>query len=320
MLETAERRKVHFSSGDIEYAAWHYPGSNGACVVMAPGIGVLKEPGTDPLAERLVKAGFSVLAFDHRRLGESGGSPRQIARVREQLEDWQAAIRHARALPEVDPRRVAIWGFSLSGGHMYILAARNPDLAAAISQAGNADGLVGLVNAARHFTIRALLRLNVLALRDTIRGLFGREPILVPLTGPKGAVASITTPDAQNGIPALDPDNRYPFWQKEIAARSALRIGFYRPRRFAPKIQIPFLTIAYEQDGVTPPGPAIRAAKQMPHGELAVLSGGHYQAFMGGMQQTLDVMVPFLRRHLLDQAGRSGGDRRPGVSPAATSG
>jgi hypothetical protein len=41
-----ERQKVRFVSGDNECVAWHYPGTNGACVVMAGGGGVTKEPGT----------------------------------------------------------------------------------------------------------------------------------------------------------------------------------------------------------------------------------------------------------------------------------
>jgi len=70
-----------------------------------------------------------VLAFDYRCFGESGGQPRQVARVRGQLADWQAAIAYAAALPGVDPARLAVWGFSASGGHIFRVAARNPSWA-----------------------------------------------------------------------------------------------------------------------------------------------------------------------------------------------
>ena len=83
-----EREKVWFGSGGTRCAAWHYPGSNGGCVIMAGGFAVTKEPGTDLFARRFHAAGFSVLAFDYRHLGESGGQPRQVVRVREQLADW----------------------------------------------------------------------------------------------------------------------------------------------------------------------------------------------------------------------------------------
>src|SRR5262245_31956824 len=129
-----EREKVHFPSADTTCAAWHYPGTNGGCVVMAAGAAVTKEPGTDPFAGRFHDAGFTVLAFDYRHLGESGGRPRQLVNIDAQQADWQAAIAFARTLPGVDPARIAIWGFSLSGGHVFPIAARHPDLAAAIAQ------------------------------------------------------------------------------------------------------------------------------------------------------------------------------------------
>ena len=155
-----EREKVRFVSTDTECAAWHYPGSNGACVIMAGGGGVTKEPGTDPFARRFNDAGFTVLAFDYRHLGESGGQPRQVIRIREQLADWQAAIAFASTLPEVDPARLAIWGFSLSGGHVFRVAARNPQLAAAIAQTPLADGPVAARKAVRHTTPLAMLRVH----------------------------------------------------------------------------------------------------------------------------------------------------------------
>src|SRR6266542_6729473 len=156
---SVEREKVRFASGGTECAAWHYPGTNGVCVIMAGGGGVTKEPGTDLFARRFCEAGFGVLAFDYRRLGESGGQPRQIVRMGEQQADWQAAIDFARTLPGVDPARLAIWGFSLSGGHIFPVASRNPDLAAAIAQPPNADGQAAAPNALRYATPLAVLRL-----------------------------------------------------------------------------------------------------------------------------------------------------------------
>jgi uncharacterized protein len=107
---------------------------------MAAGLGVIKEAGTDRFANRFHDSGYSVLAFDYRRLGESGGTPRQLVRIGDQLADWQAAIRFASTLPGVDSDKLSIWGFSVSGGHVFTVAARNPGLAAAIAHAPLADG------------------------------------------------------------------------------------------------------------------------------------------------------------------------------------
>jgi predicted alpha/beta hydrolase len=89
------REKVSFVSGGVACAAWHYPGTNGGCVVMTGGFAVTKEPGTDRFAERFNAAGFSVLAFDYRNFGESAGEPRQVARIPGQLDDWRVAIAYA---------------------------------------------------------------------------------------------------------------------------------------------------------------------------------------------------------------------------------
>ena len=56
MEVSVRREKVRFNSGDAECAAWYYPGSNGACVIMAGGFGVTKEPATDLFAKRFNEA------------------------------------------------------------------------------------------------------------------------------------------------------------------------------------------------------------------------------------------------------------------------
>ena len=294
----AARRALRFPSGDTTCAAWHYPGTNGGCVVMAGGLAVTKEPATDPFAPRFQAAGFSVLAFDYRRFGESGGLPRQVARVGEQRADWRAAIACARALPGVDPARVALWGFSASGGHVLAVARATPDLGAAIAHSALVDGPAATPAALRHQRPGAALRFMGRAVADALLGLAGREPLLVPLAGPPGTVTSLTSPDAQNGAPALDPRGRYPGWQQEVAARSALRVGFTRPGRHARRIACPLLVVAHDDDGVAAPGPAVRAGQRAPRGEVARLPGGHYDAYLGGHERAVAVELAFLRRHL----------------------
>ena len=227
--EPITRTAVRFQSSGTECAAWHYPGTNGACVVMAAGLAVTKEAGTDRFAQAFARAGFTVLAFDYRRLGESGGHPRQVVRIREQLDDWRAALAFARRLPGVDPRRVAIWGFSVSGGHVFRVAAADRTLAAAIAHSPAADGVDAAMNAMRSTPLLAALRLHIAALRDVLHAAFGRDPVLVPLTGPPGSVASITTSDARNGPRALNPTVR--IGGSRVAARSAIRVAYYRPGR-----------------------------------------------------------------------------------------
>jgi fermentation-respiration switch protein FrsA (DUF1100 family) len=300
-----ERQKIRFASGDTECAAWHYPGTNGGCVVMTGGFAVTKEPGTDLFARRFAEAGFSVLAFDHRHLGESGGQPRQVQRLGEQLADWRAAIGCARALPGVDPARIAIWSFSASAGHVFRIAAGDPGLAAAIAQTPYADGLAASRNAAKYQTPAAMLRFTGRGIADAVGALAGRPPRLVPLSGAPGALAMLTTPDSRDDGRALDPDGRYPDWRQEIAARSALRLSLYRPGRYATRVRCPLLVLVCDQDQSVLAGPAVRAAGRAPRAELVRMHGGHYQPFLDGHEQAVEAELSFLRRHLFGEPAAS---------------
>jgi fermentation-respiration switch protein FrsA (DUF1100 family) len=302
-LSAAERERVRFRSGTDDCVAWHYRGSNGACVVMAGGAGVTKEPATDRFAARFHAAGYSVLAFDHRHFGESGGTPRQVARIPEQLADWDAALDCAASLPGVRAGQIAGWGFSLAGGHLFRLAARPAGrrrLAAVIAQAPLVDGAASSPAALRHETPGVVLaRFPLLALRDAVRGLTGREALTVPLAGPRGAVAMLTTPDAADGDRALNPGNAYPGWQQTIAARSVLPIALYRPGRAAGRIGCPLLAVVSTRDQTVLAAPALKATRQVPAGEVLEVDGGHYAAFLDQHETVVAAELDFLRRHLL---------------------
>ena len=91
----ARRLDVRFSSGDAECAAWLYLPEGEEprpVIVMAHGLGGIREMRLDAYAERFCEVGYACLVFDYRHFGASGGSPRQLLDVDRQLEDWAAAI------------------------------------------------------------------------------------------------------------------------------------------------------------------------------------------------------------------------------------
>jgi pimeloyl-ACP methyl ester carboxylesterase len=265
---------------------------------MAGGMAVTKEPATDLFARAFHEAGYSIVAFDYRGLGESDGAPRQVIRVKDHLADWHAALAFAASLDEVDAERIAVWGFSFTGGLLLQVAATSSGVAAAIAQAPVADGQAATRNAARHQTLRSLLRFMDLAVADAIGSVVHRPPILIPLAGKPGEVAMLTTPDALDGERAFRASTRYPEWSQRVAARSALRVGFYRPGRHARRIRVPLLVVVSDQDQSALPKPALRAVSRAASGEVVRLSGGHYAAFLEQHEEAVAAELDFLERHI----------------------
>ena len=107
---------------------------------MAHGLSGTRNASLEPYAERFAAAGFYVVLFDYRYLGDSDGEPRQLISIPRQLEDWKSAIAFARTMPGVDAERIGLWGCSLSGGHVIVAAARDKRIAAVSAQCPMLDG------------------------------------------------------------------------------------------------------------------------------------------------------------------------------------
>ena len=228
------RSDVTFPSGDGSCAAWLYVPDDapapGPIIVMAHGLGGVRQMRLDAFAERFSAAGYRCLVFDYRRCGASAGEPRQLLSVRRQLEDWNSAITHARGLDGVDPDRVVIWGTSFGGGHVVRTAARDPRLAAVIAQCPFTDGLASTLALPPATTVK----IGLLAVRDLLAAWRSKEPVMVPAYGDPGSTALMTAPDCVAGIEAIVPagdDIR-----SDITARFGLDILRYFPGRHARKI------------------------------------------------------------------------------------
>jgi uncharacterized protein len=280
-------------------AAWLYAPETGEpphpCVVIGHGLGGVREARLGAFAERFAEAGIATLVFDYRHFGDSEGEPRQLVDIQRQLDDWRAAINFARMLTVLDASRIAVWGTSFGGGHVATIAASDTRLAAAISQVPFVDGIATL----RATGSRHALRLTAAALRDELGRLRRRPPHMVPLVGPPGSVAAMTSPDAEPGYRALfEPDDEF---RNEIAARVFLRVGAYRPAVSASQIACPWLVCVCEHDAVTPPAPAEKAAERAPRGEVRRYDAQHFDIYVGEtFEAAVADQVEFLRRHMLD--------------------
>lgn len=297
--------EVSFDSNGVRCGGVHLRGQGDAfagedgrrpCVLLAHGLGGTVDSGLLPYAERFAAAGLDALAFDYRYFGSSDGEPRQLLSAPLQLEDYAAAITFARSLEGVDPKRIALWGSSYSGGHVVPAAVSDGRVTAVISQVPNMDGRAALINLARYAGISQLPRLTLAGLRDLGASLLGRPPVMIPLVGPPGSVGAMTTPDAEPGYRAIAG----PLWRNEAAARLALRTGIYRPGLQADHLPCPILVQIGDRDAIAPVKAAQDAAwRATGRAEVRTYPIGHFDIYTGEpFERAIADQLHFLRRHI----------------------
>lgn len=278
------RYDVEFKSQGTICRAWFYEPDTSItqpapCIVMAHGLGGTRRDSLEPYAQQFCEAGFFVLLFDYRHLGDSDGAPRQIISIPLQLEDWAAAIAFARQWDGVDPRRIALWGTSLSGGHVVAMAAKDPRIAAISAQCPMMDGRASTRMAQRASGPRNFMRLGFAAINDALRSLLRLKPKYVPLVAPQGELAAMASKDAYEGYTALVQ----PHWRNEVAARFFLRFPFYRPVSYAKGVGCPSLILVSLKDSVASPRAAQDVAARMGKtARLVKLPIGHFDIYKGG--------------------------------------
>ncbi|HEY3827830.1 MAG TPA: alpha/beta fold hydrolase [Solirubrobacteraceae bacterium] len=290
------RSEVTFDCDGMRCAAWLYvphDASSAACVVLADGFGCVRRFRLHAYAERFATAGLCVLAFDYRHFGDSEGSPRQLLDIDLQLADWRAAVAYARKLPFIDATRVALWGTSLSGGHVLAIAAQDEGIAAVVAQMPFSGGW----QAARASGARLALRLTAAALRDQLRGFTGRPPYYVPIYGPPGSLAALTVAGAEHHFTSLSGmnfalDNRY-------TPRVGLRLTRYAPSRLLRQVRCPVLVCIGTHGNPKLTERAILAAQRSPHVELMQYPADRFGIYLGEVFQraALD-QAHFLAQHL----------------------
>jgi uncharacterized protein len=205
--KTQPPTRVSFDSGGVELVGYFYRPAHATgevpCVVMGHGFSGTQDR-LVASTERFAGASFAVLTFDYRNFGESGGQPRQLVSIEDQLEDRRAAIRFARSLEGVDPERIALWGSSLGGGHVISVAADDPRVAAVIAQVP----FNGFPRKVEGRSALDALKLLWAMTVDAARGRLGLPPRYVPMVGEPGEVAVPTTPRAREHIAALSGESR----------------------------------------------------------------------------------------------------------------
>lgn len=290
------RRDVDFEVAGERIAAWQYePDAEPPfpCIVMATGFGGTRDMGLPVYAERFRAAGFAVVLFDYRRFGASGGEPRQLLDVGDQLDDWRTALQFVRRDARFDAHRIGLWGTSFSGGHVLTLAAEDHEIAGVVAQVPHVSGITSLT------AIHPLSAVKVLGagIVDALRALADRSPHYISITGHPGENAALTADDAADGYQQLVPEGAT--FDNRVAARIALSVAFYRPIAGAGRIRCPVLIQAADYDRVTPARAARRTAAKIRSGAYRGFPCSHFDFYKEPwLSQVLDAQVEFFERTL----------------------
>ena len=296
--------EIEFNSCGVRLRAGFFQGTGKAlhnargapCVVMAHGLGGTRTAGLEPFARRFAEAGLSVLVFDYRGFGKSDGQPRQVVDVRMQLQDWASAIAHARSLQNIDPRRIALWGSSFSGGVVIAAAVEDGRVAAVSSQGGMLDGRAALAHLLKAEGPVQLAKLSTLAALDTVRARLRLPRVMLPVVGAPGSMAVLTTPDSKPGYLAITP----PDWVNQISLAWMLTLPLFRPNILARRLPCPVLFCIAEQDAVVPPAAVEDAARRAgAKAEVCRYPRGHFEIYVDeGFEDSVRDQSAFFLKHL----------------------
>lgn len=285
-----------FTSDGTRCAAWLTlpPGAGPhPAVVLAHGLGATRDMMLPQYERHFAAAGIATLSFDYRHTGASEGQPRQRFSMRAQQADIVAALRHLAAQPGIDAARLGLWGTSLGSLNVVRVAARRPEVRAAVVQCPIVHG----PGAAGSLGVAGALRLTPAIAADLVRCVIGRGRAYVPIVGPPGGRAVVTAPGAEAGWNSTVPagaafDNR-------IAAADAIAMITASALRDARRVTAPLLVCVCDRENLMHPKHAVRVANRAVDGLALHYPSDHFEIYHPPLlDRVLADQTAFLKKHL----------------------
>ena len=224
------RSDVRFAVDDgIELGAWLYlpkrDGQRCPAITMAHGYAGVKEHGIARSAEAFADAGFVVFLHDHRSFGSSGGEPRQDVDPWRQVADWRRAISYLESRPEVDTKRIGLWGTSYAGGHALVLGTTDRRIACIVAQVPT---ISGYQQGLRRIAAEGVAALEAALTDDERAQARGEPPRRQAVVSADGAVPAAYR--VRDGIDFyLQPLGDSAQWENSVTMRSTSLARMYEP-------------------------------------------------------------------------------------------
>jgi hypothetical protein len=293
------RTDVSFlADGDVSIKAWLFvpdgPGPHPA-ITMAHGYAGTKYHGIESFALAFAKAGFVVLLHDHRNFGESGGQPRGDVDPWRQIADWRLAISYLESRPEVDPKRIGLWGTSFAGGHALVLGATDRRLRCVVSQVPT---ISGYEQGLRRIPPHAVAALEEALAEDDRAQLRGEPPRRQAIVS-----ADPSVPAAYRSQDSIDfylqpiPEG---IWENEVTVRSTRAARMYEPGSWISRVSpTPLMMIVAKEDSVTLTDLELAAYERaLEPKRLVLVPGGHFDPYLSQLELTSQAAVEWFRTHL----------------------
>ena len=280
--------RTSFPSGGQSCAAWlTLPEGEGPhpVIVLIHGGGAVHAMMLDQYERWFSRAGFAVLAFDFRHLGESDGEPRQVMSLRRYFQDIEAALAFIATRPELDRRRIGLWGTSFGASHVIATAARRRDIAAAVVQCpilqGRAPALSG--------GLGHLLRFTGPIVSDLARAALGLGRRYVQIVGRPGELAFVNLPGAYEGWMSVVPPGVV--FDGRIPAGAGISMMLYNAASRARRVRCPLLVCVSDRENLMDPAVALGVAREAPRGRAIRYPTDHFEVYH----------PPFVERIVADQ-------------------
>jgi hypothetical protein len=296
------RQSISISIGNTFISAWLYLPEAAEnlvpCVILSNGFCGTKDTVLEDYALSFVKAGATVITYDYRFFGESGGEPRQLFNGIKQLEDLKAVIYYARNHDRIDGKRIVLWSTSAAGRYGLIIAAEDENIAGVISQCPSLDHSKDDKLVFKREGIGFFLKLFMHAQRDKGRSRFGLSAHLIPAVGKPGTLALLNAPGAFEGYESLMLESEY--FINGICARSLLLPQGPNVINAVRNVKCPVLILVCEKDTTVSPDSYKKVAEIL--GEKANVIKypvGHFDIYRGEIfDKAVDAQLDFLQRVL----------------------
>lgn len=133
------RKKVSFKSRDgrLNLSGYFYPTTaSRAAIILCHGFhgGAVD---TNRAATIGQASGYNTFTLDFRGCGESDGKTTSVGYW--EVDDLLGAVEYVKSRPEVDPNKIAVYGFSMGGAVAMLAAERDPSIRAIITDAAFAS-------------------------------------------------------------------------------------------------------------------------------------------------------------------------------------